>query len=190
MSDITVVIPCRDRGRAEVTLATLAQQTLKPARILPVWDEGRGANWARNLGAAQAETPLILFSDDDIAWRPAALEILAGGLAQAPDTAYSYGAYMMGGKVYCDQPFDPWLLSRTNYISTMSLIRRALFPGFDESIRRLQDWDLWLTMLSRGHVGTYVGQILFETARRPGITFGGAVTWYEADLAIKQKHGL
>jgi hypothetical protein len=32
----------------------------------------------------------------------------------------------------------------------MSLINREIFPRFDESLNRLQDWDIYLTLLKKG----------------------------------------
>lgn len=47
------------------------------------------------------------------------------------------------------------------FIHTTSLLRRNDFPGFDENIKRLQDWDLWLTMLEQGRTGVWLPEYLF-----------------------------
>jgi hypothetical protein len=97
----------------------------------------------------------------------------------------------MGGRVQCDREFDAAALRRQNYISTMSVIRRDAFPGFDESLRRLQDYDLWLTMLAAGHVGVYCGAEVFSTLVRNGITYAPDAQPYEEALRIvRRKHGL
>ena len=59
----------------------------------------------------------------------------------------------------------------------MSLIRRKDFPqsGWDESIKKLQDWDLWLQMLSEGKTGLWIPQVLFTII--PG---GHISTWLPA----------
>ena len=54
------------------------------------------------------------------------------------------------------------------YIHTTSLIRKKDFPGFDENIKRLQDWDLWLTMLEQGKRGIWIPKYLFTV--HPGGT--------------------
>jgi len=150
----------------------------------------KGANWARNKGFEQVDTEFVLFSDDDIKWRENALESLLEALERNPEASYSYGAYVMDGNVYCDQEFDEDLLLLTNYISTMSLIRTKDFPGFDESLGRFQDWDLWLTMLENGKKGVFCGEIIFDTDVRDGITHNGKVGIEEAFLKIKEKHKL
>jgi hypothetical protein len=90
-------------------------------------------------------------------------------------------------------------------IHTMALIRRQnMTPkGWDESIKKLQDWDLWLTMLEEGRVGAFVNEVLFTI--KPGghisewvpgfayklMSFLPAVKKYQTALAIvKKKHGL
>jgi glycosyltransferase involved in cell wall biosynthesis len=150
----------------------------------------KGANWARNKGFESVDTEFVLFSDDDIRWREGAIEKLLETLEAHPEVSYSYGAYVMGGNVYCDQEFDPDLLLLSNYISTMSLIRTKDFPGFDESLDRFQDWDLWLTMLRDDKIGVFCGEIIFDTDIRDGITHNGKVSIEEAFLKIKDKHKL
>lgn len=47
-------------------------------------------------------------------------------------------------------------------------MRRSVFPGFDEHLGRLQDWDVWLTLLERGVTGIYIPRILYTKHYRPG----------------------
>jgi glycosyltransferase involved in cell wall biosynthesis len=186
---ISVVIPVREGGDPAVTLASLAPQ-LEDCELIVAWDQGHGANWARNRGAERARGEYLLFSDDDIEWRPGAVEALLHALAAAPRASYSYGAYEMGGVIQCDQEFDAQRLRKANFISTMSLIRRAHFPGFDEALGRLQDWDIWLAMLASGMVGVFCGSLIFTTKVRNGITFGGPVEYESARRTVSEKHGL
>ena len=169
-----------------------ALSTLRDVReCLIVHDSNRGANWARNRGAELAQGEFLLFSDDDIRWKPRAVDLMRKTLRDYPNAAFCYGSYMMDGQLYCRERFNAKLLRERNYISTMSLIRSSAFPGFDESIRRLQDWDLWLTMLEHGHVGVHCGLVIFETTKHDGISFGpNAMPWEEADMIVRRKHGL
>ncbi len=189
--DITIVIPCRLPVRADITIESLRGQTFRDFSAILVADmEGRGAPWARNQGASLAQTEFILFSDDDIYWKSHALRSLLDTLRTHPEASYSYGAYEMDARLQCDQEFDANLLRKRNFISTMSLIRTVHFPGFDERIQRLQDWDLWLTMLEQAKMGAYCGKVIFSTNVRSGITYGSGITYPEAAAIVKRKHGL
>jgi hypothetical protein len=101
--------------------------------------------------------------------------------------------------------FSAEKLTKMPYIHTMALIKRKDFPatGWDESIKKLQDWDLWLTMLEQGKIGYWVHQVLFTVA--PGgiysswlpsaayklLPFLPAVKKYQAAVKIiKTKHGI
>lgn len=187
--EITVIIPCRETENAYKTLSSLAYQTLQNFNVIIVFDEGKGANWARNQGFKHVDTPFVLFSDNDIAWDQEAIETLTEALKNS-GASYAYGSYEMDSRIYCNNPFDAETLKKGNYISTMSLIRTADFPGFDENIKRLQDWDLWLTMLGHGQYGISCGKKIFTTAVRSGITFGKNISYDEAALILKIKHNL
>lgn len=189
LKDVTVVVINREVETPYMTLKSLAHQTV-PLDVVVVYDEGRGANWARNQGAALVQSELVIFSDNDIVWESDALEMLQATLAKHPQASYAYGWYMMEGQTYCRQPFDANLLRHTNFISTMSLLHRRDFPGFDETIERLQDWDLWLTLLAQGKTGVYCDHQIFTTSVRPGITFGQGISWEEARRKVMRKHSL
>jgi glycosyltransferase involved in cell wall biosynthesis len=171
---------------AEATLLTLP----KEIKTIVVPDRGKGANWARNEGFKQVKTEFVLFSDNDINWHEGAVECLLETLISHPEASYAYGAYEMGGSRQCDMEFNADVLKLGNYISTMSLVRSADFPGFDEKIQRLQDWDLWLTMLEQGKTGIYCGRVIFDTPLKDGITQNGKMSWEDAFKIVKEKHFL
>ena len=188
-----MVVPARPRADVSLTMRTLMQQTLQDIEVHLVVDHaGKGANWARNRGAELARGTYLLLSDDDIEWHPEALEWMATCLDESStDIGFVYGAYKMGEKVQCNVEFSAAALKRENYISTMSLMKREAFPGMDENVERLQDWDLWLTLLRKGYLGRYVGRQVFTTPVKDGITFGeNAPDWHKANQYIREKHGL
>lgn len=125
-----------------------------------------GAPTARNRGAKEAQGEYLFFCDADIVLRPDALEKLKNALDKNPDAAYSYCSFRLGWKKMPSRQFDVEALKKYNYISTMSLIRRGDFSGFDENLKKFQDWDLWLTMLEQGKAGVFVPEVLFYA--KPG----------------------
>lgn len=196
MNRVQIVIPVREGGDPSITAASLARSTFSQHmnQVLAIPDRWGNANRCRNEGFAAlgVQSDFVLFSDDDINWSKTGIARLVAALDAHPDAAYALGAYEMGGRIYCDHQFDPQALRRRNLASTMSLIRRPLFPGFDPEIKRLQDWDLWLTMAAKGHYGVHCGGApIFSTAVRPGgITYGGSISYEEAFEVLRKKHNL
>ena len=198
---ISVIIPCyQDSESISRCLDSVFGQTVKDVEIIVVDDgstddlraalrpyagrvqvirqENRGGNAARNRGFAVSKGEFVMFCDADMRLRRDALEKLLTALATHPEAAYAYSSFRFGWKLFRSGPFDPAHLRRVNFISTTSLIRRASFPGFDESLRRFQDWDLWLTMLERGATGVWVPMTLF----RAEVKRGRISAWLPKDL--------
>jgi len=106
-----------------------------------------------------------------------------------PDAAYAYSAFDFNGRHMRGVKFSEYWLQRINYISTMTLIRRQDFPGFDTNLIRFQDWDLWLTLLEKGRRGIAVHDKLFYTQPRIGISSGRRPNSQD-EQAIRVKHAL
>ncbi len=140
-----------------------------------------GAPAARNRGYQEAKGEYLFFCDADAILRPQALETLLAYLENNPAASYAYSSFMWGKKLFKLGDFDPEKLKKMPYIHTMSLIRRSDYPagGWDESIKKLQDWDLWLTMLEEGHIGIFVPEILFT------VTPGGKISSWLPAMAYK-----
>jgi glycosyltransferase involved in cell wall biosynthesis len=194
MNPVTVVIPVRRGGDPHVTLRTLRDQTFRGFDVVISHDEQlRGQAWALNRGLEKVPThvPFVLFSDDDIQWEPDALETMLHCLQSHPEAAYCYGSYDIDGRTECDREFNAAYLRRINYISTMSLVRRADCVQFDETLQRFVDWDYWLTLLARGKTGVYCGRRIFvTTVREDGVTRSDVRNTRMRKLTIAQKHGL
>jgi len=191
VKEISIVIPVRQGGNPRTTLESLSRQSLQSFDVIVSWDKKANADWARNQGFSLVKTPYVLFSDDDIKWEPDALEYLHRTLSEHPEASYAYGSYFMPGiGEQCNVAFDNDRLRKRNLASTMSLLRTADFIGFDESIQRGQDYDLWLGLLALGKIGIYCGQHIFTTEKRDGITYGTGVSWEEATRPVRVKHGL
>ncbi len=164
-----------------------------------------GAPVARNRGFKRSRGDYLFFCDADAVLDPTCLRIMLVTLENHPEAAYVYSSFYWGKKLFRLWPFDAAKLKELPYVHTMSLIRREAFPvsGWDETIKKLQDWDLWLTMLGRGHQGYWIDKVLFR------VQTGGTIsTWLpafayklfpflpqvkkyqQAREIIKKKHGL
>jgi len=167
--------------------------------------KNQGAPAARNRGLQEAKGDYLFFCDADAVIFPEALETMFRTLEANPVVSYAYSSFMWGKKLFKLTAFDPEKLKKMPYIHTMALIKRADFPvgGWDINIKKLQDWDLWLTMLDNGKFGVWIPQVLFMVS--PGGTisswlpsfaykffpFLAEVKKYNQALKIvKEKHGL
>ena len=196
MKSISVIIPTYQHALSiDACIRSILQQTQLPLevivvddgstdttkeivaafgdRVIYVYQSNQGAPVARNTGASMASGELLIFCDADVVAHPILLEKLAAALEANPIAAYAYCGFYWGRRAFYAKAFDALSLRQGNSIHTTSLIRRDQFPGFDPSLKRFQDWDLWLTMLEQGQCGVAVPEVLFcvsEVAGRKGIS--------------------
>ncbi|MDD5043301.1 MAG: glycosyltransferase family A protein [Patescibacteria group bacterium] len=187
---------------------TLQKLEKYQTRIKIINQQNGGAPKARNRGFQESRGRYILFCDADIILKPDALQKMIGVLEANPEISYVYSSFYFGWKKFKLHEFDGEKLKQYPYIHTTALIRREHFPEFDESLKKFQDWDLWLTMLERGYVGKWIPEFLFR-AQAGGTmsnwlpSFIYKIPWnkigwkpkvvkkYEAAREIiKKKHGL
>lgn len=133
-----------------------------PLSLVWLRQEHQGAPAARNLGFRHSKGNYVLFLDADVICAPEMLEKMYETLEKNREASYVYSDYSYGVKRMMPGSFDPVRLKKNNYIPTMSLIRREVFSRFDESLKRFQDWDLWLTMLEQKKTGIYVSGFLWR----------------------------
>lgn len=199
MLPISVVIPHR-RIRAEWFNRHCLPSIIdnEPAQII-IEDQEGGACEKRNSGAAKALQHYLFFADDDSILLPGALREMMNALEADPKASFAYSDTKMvlyEGVPYPNapgirraQPWNPRSLRNGNYVETMSLMHRDVFPGFDPSIQRFQDWDLWLTLAEAGHRGVYIPKVLFEL-HHFDIGISASVPFEPALAKIKRKHKL
>jgi len=192
---VSVVLVTTGERDIGPTLESLRRQVYETWELIEVRDEQhRGAPWARNQGEKRARGEFLLFLDDDVELDPLYLGEMVRVLARESACDYAYCHYERRGvfdDVWRAAPFDPRLLRRTNYISTMSLMRHVVFEPWDERLARFQDWDMWLTLLERGSTGVLVDQVLFIAHYGSGGITGTDETEMRrlADV-VRAKHGM
>jgi len=155
------------------------------------------ANRTRNFGFKKSSEDFVIFFDADDYMRKDCLAKLYAALKKNPKVAFAYSDQIeetkKGHKVIRkirkrSFSWDYERLKKDNYIAMPTLIRRKYFKGFDEKLKRLQDWDLWLS-ISRKAPGVYLSQpLFFRRFHQKGIT--SSADLFEADSYIRKKHNL
>ena len=170
-----------DDGSRDGTAAYLRSIARMDRRIVPLASHGAGPAAARNTGLAAARAPLIAFLDADDRWRrgkiAAQLELhrlepeigfsftdhrrfaeggreLPGGFARCPAFAARHAMRREGFVLDRDaqaQIYAEPLVASSTVMARTALLRAV--GGFNERLRRSEDWDLWLHLAACAPVG-------------------------------------
>jgi GT2 family glycosyltransferase len=163
--DAVVVV---DDGSTDDPAAAIA--SFRCARLIR--QPNRGLSAARNAGLAALQTTYVVFLDADDRLAPHALERGLACFGRAADCGFVYGGHTYidddGREIGCryDPPGDePYLqLLRGNFVAmhgTVMYRRDRLLEagGFDESLRRCEDYDVYLRMARRFPIAGYADRI-------------------------------
>lgn len=192
---VSVIIPTTQERELSPTIASLREQSYQNIEVIIIPDSyKRGAPVSRNLGVERSSGSYLLFLDDDIVLKNDFIESLLQPLRDDDSLSFVYCNYRRTGTfndVVRAEKFNRKTLLDHNYISTMSLIRKRDFIGWDESLYRFQDWDMWLGMAERGCQGLWVPRTLFTANYSgDGITDSGRMDLDLAKDIVLAKHGM
>ena len=183
---ISVIMPTLGTKNLDGPLASLKAQTFKDWEFICIVDKDRkGAPWARNEGIKQAHGRFYFFMDDDLILEPSALGTLLENIGKAD---FCYGWWTRGDVIMSRKTIFKDQLYRTNWITGCALFKAETFPGWDEEIERLQDWDVYLTLFDQGYQGVYVDKKIFSTPEEEGISSRGAEDYTKWWSIVRAKH--
>lgn len=152
-------------------------------RVVYLKQENRGVSAARNTAIRAARAPLVAMLDPDDLWEPEYLEVQVAAMREDPTldilypNALIFGEGEHAGKTYMEvNPSDgevsfEGLLTEQCTIVNYVIARRDAIVGagfFDESLRRSEDFDLWLRILCRGGRIKYHRRVLARYRRHAG----------------------
>jgi glycosyltransferase involved in cell wall biosynthesis len=157
-------------------------------------DNDASASAARNEGFAKAKGRYVFWLDADCVLKPNILSRMRAQLECCDAFHFVYGDYERVGafedKTFVAGEFSLDRLLQANFVSTMSLIRRECVVPWDETIKRLEDWDFWLRVAEAGGQGYYLNDgPLFTAYYKPGDnSMEGWESYGRAFRAVAQKH--
>jgi len=139
------------------------------------FEDRRGAPAARNEGFRRTVEPFVMFLDADTQLKSNALQAMRAVLEKNPKASFAYSDFYWGRVLFRGRDWDAEALKRTNWIHTCSLVRRSALTQitdgnvagpFDETLKKFQDWDLWLTLAEHGSSGVWIPESLFKVKER------------------------
>jgi glycosyltransferase involved in cell wall biosynthesis len=181
-------------------------QALAPwrSRIVYIEQENGGAGAARNAALAVAKGEHVAFLDADDRWLPHLLESQLRYLEEHPgcDMVYAdallIGDTPLAGKTFMDTTpsvgpvsFSSLLSQLCTVLTSSVVVRRPAVEaagGFDATLRRGQDFDLWLRLAHQGARIEYQREALMERVVRPDGLSADPVT--ELERAIRVLNGI
>ena len=180
------------------------ERALQPymSRIVYLKQENRGVSAARNTGISAARGSLIAFLDGDDTWLPNYLEVQVARIQADPtidvlypnvmmfsDATESAEEFMTACPSNGEVTFERLLLQECN-VSNCSIARRETLIGaglFDESLRSVEDFDLWLRIAKQGGHIAYHRKVLARYRRRPGSLTADPISMIQRVLRVLQK---
>jgi len=153
-----------------------------------VLEKNLGAPGGRNAGAKYATGDFLSFWDADCYAEPEMASMWEMTLKDNLDCDFCYSGYAWTDptiKGYESEPFDPAMLEHYNYIASMFPLAKDRFPGWDESLTGMQDWDYWRRVVRAGSKGAFIPGFGFITDLPDAESISGSKD--EADHLLKTK---
>jgi len=186
-----------DTAELEVALQPYA------ARIRYFTQDNRGAGAARNHGLREARGSIIALLDADDCWSPDFLRRQVGHLDAHPECdlvytdAFITGDTMLAGRRFMETApssgevtLRSLIAGRCNIILSTVVARRKVIVGvgmFDETLRRGQDFELWLRLAQHGAVIQYQREVLAQRRARADGLSGDPITELQRAIAVLER---
>jgi glycosyltransferase involved in cell wall biosynthesis len=189
-----------DDGSTDDTAAVVAQFADRGVRY--VYQDNSGAAAARNRGLAETAGPLVAFCDADDVWMPEKLTVQLTHLSRHPDIALvSSHAYacdeslrplsvVHAARGDSEDVFEQLLVRNVVLNPTCVLARRDALEevgGFSD-LDRWEDWDTWLKVARRHHVGFVDQPVAYVRRHDASLSPVDGRHRFELDGVILERH--
>jgi glycosyltransferase involved in cell wall biosynthesis len=169
------------------------EEVLKPyeGKIKYIAQENRGISGARNTAIRAARGEFVAFLDADDIWEPNFLERQLAEMERRPEldvlypNAIIFGDSVDAGKKFMDVcrsdgpvTFESLITQRCNVMVSVLARRKTLIDAglFDEELRSVEDFDLWLRVIKQGGQIGYHRDVLTRY-RRHGASLSADPVW-------------
>ena len=171
-------------------------------RIVYIKQENRGLSGARNTGIRRARAPFVAFLDADDIWETEYLAVQVETLRGDPSIDVLYpNALFFGDGIEAGQEFmklcpsegevtfESLVNHQCNVMVSVTARREAIINAgmFDEQLRSVEDFDLWLRIVKQGGRIAYHRQRLARYRRRAGSLSSDPVWMVDHGLKVLEK---
>jgi glycosyltransferase involved in cell wall biosynthesis len=166
-----------------------------------IWQENQGLSAARNTGIRAAQGAFVGVLDADDMYELSFLSTLISILEANPDAGAVYCGYRFvdhknnplpqieARQIPAEQLYQD-LVDGNFLVPESMLVRRHCYEQvgpFDETLRALEDWDMWLRTTSRFRViGTH--QVLIRHRILPGSMSTDPIRMFDNRMSVLAKH--
>ncbi len=161
-------------------------------------DRRRGLAGARAAGLAELETELVALCDGDDVWEAGSLGLRVEAIGEAAAACFARSVIVgpdgrpTGERWEVPDRLElPELYERNRLCVSGVLLRRAAVVaagGLECDLRRCEDWDLWLRLLSRGERLVYEPRAVVRYRRRSGALSGDVAGLAADQLIVHARH--
>lgn len=209
LTKIVVIDDCSTDGTLALITERYSEQIQAGLILIHRLLDNVGVSNARNIGVSLVDTEWVLFLDADDVLQPDAVQFLQNKALELNDDSCRpyhliHSAYQLIDKDSCivspaiswkQVRFDEtlgWAFYR-NHISTSGLLVNCdgfrLLGGFDCSLSRSEDWELWLRFAHYSGVG-YVEKTLTSVRRHDSNVSANLADMLTAERAVLSRYSI
>jgi glycosyltransferase involved in cell wall biosynthesis len=189
-----------DDGSTDNTKAIA--ESFRADGVSVVTQANAGTAAARNRALSVARGRFISLLDSDDLWEPDCLQTMVEFLEQHPQVSIAFcdsryfGETKFAGRTYQElyPPNAPLTFARVaglvSHVCLDAMLRREVFDdigGFDDKLRAVEDFDLWVRALHAGYRIEPVPRVLVHYRRHAASVSAGAALMYSSAVQVLEK---